>query len=132
MSRGTSNECKVLVFFTVVDTTAYDASLGMEFIIAMGGGYDTYSEMFKYWWVGSNRLTRSFEISVPCHVDSPLLIAYACLGGLISSEDELIDVQGADDALFQRTMTTCFILLLINLPLSGSNSYHKHATLWST
>ena len=48
LSRGISNECKVVESVTIVDTSAYDAPLGMEFITAMGGAYDACSEMFKY------------------------------------------------------------------------------------
>lgn len=60
----------------------------------MGGAYDTYSEMFKYKWTGSDGLLRSHEIPAPCHVSSPPIIAYACFGGLISGEGELQDVKG--------------------------------------
>lgn len=50
LSRGTSNECEASVFVTVDGTIAYGALLGMEFITAIGGDHDTYSEMFKYRW----------------------------------------------------------------------------------
>ena len=46
-SRGISNECKADVAVTIVDTTTYNVLLGMEFITAMGGAYDTWPEMFK-------------------------------------------------------------------------------------
>ena len=97
LSRGTPNECKAGVPVTIVDTTAYDALLGMEFISAMGGAYDTWSEMFKYRWIGGDGVIRSHEISAPCHATTPPLVAYACFGGLISGEAELHDVQGAHD-----------------------------------
>ena len=38
LSRGTPLMCTVEVVSTIVDTTAYDALLGMEFITAMCGG----------------------------------------------------------------------------------------------
>ena len=36
-----ANECKASINATIVDTSAYDALLGTEFITAMGGAYDT-------------------------------------------------------------------------------------------
>ena len=48
MARGTPQMCNILLFVTVVETTAYDVLLGMEFITAMGGAYDAYTEIFKY------------------------------------------------------------------------------------
>ena len=51
LSLGTANECKAAINATIVDTSAYDALLGMEFIIAMGGAYDTWTELLKYIWL---------------------------------------------------------------------------------
>ena len=67
---------------TVVNTTAYNALLGMEFTAAIGGCYDTYN---KFWYrqVGLDGLTQSFEISTPCHLSSLPLIACAFFGDLI-------------------------------------------------
>ena len=80
-----------------MDTTAYDVLLGMEFMTAVGGAYDTYTEKFKYRWTGSDGLAHSHEISAPCHVASPPLIAYACFSVLLNGEAELQDVQDSDD-----------------------------------
>ena len=73
--------------------------MGTDFISAMGGAYDTFSEMLKYKRVGPDGLTHDFEISTPCHKASPPHLAYACFGGLISNEAELQDVYGADDGI---------------------------------
>ena len=43
LSRKTANESKVELLVTIVDTLAYDALLGMEFISAVGGAYDTWT-----------------------------------------------------------------------------------------
>ena len=45
LARGTEQECKAAIYVTIVDTSAYDALLGMEFITAMGGAYDTWTEL---------------------------------------------------------------------------------------
>ena len=84
LSRGTANECKAAINATIVDTSAYDAVLGMEFITAMGGAYDTWTELFKYRWLGADGAIHSHEISAPCHTKTPPIIAYACFGGLIN------------------------------------------------
>ena len=49
-SRGTPQMWTVELEATIVDTTAYDVLLGMEFITAMCGAYDAYTEMFTYRW----------------------------------------------------------------------------------
>ena len=82
---------------TVVDTTAYDVLLGTEFMAAVRGAYDIYTEMFTYRWNGINGRLRQHTVSAPCHSPSPPLIAYACFSGLLSGEADLQDVQGADD-----------------------------------
>lgn len=81
LSRGTPRECRVSLFVTVVDTTTYDALLGMKFMAAVRGYYDTYTEMFKYRRVGLDGLTHSFEVIAPFHLSSPPLTAYAFFGG---------------------------------------------------
>lgn len=40
--------CTAEVSVTIVDTTVYDTMIDMGFIAAMGGAYDTYTELFKY------------------------------------------------------------------------------------
>ena len=97
LARGTIHQCKAALHVTVVDTSAYDALLGMEFITAMGGAYDTWTELFKYRWLAADGTTHSHELSAPCHSKTPPIIAYACFGGLIHHSEELQDVQGAHD-----------------------------------
>ena len=97
LSRGTSQMCTIEVEATIVDTTAYDVLLGMEFVAAMCGAYDSYTEMFTYRWHDATGLLNSHSISAPCHVSSRPLIAYACFGGLICTPTELQDVQATDD-----------------------------------
>ena len=48
LARGTDHECMVELHATVVDTTAYDVILGMEFVAAVRGAYDAYTEQFTY------------------------------------------------------------------------------------
>ena len=40
LARGTPHMYTVWLFVTIVDTTAYDVLLGMEFMAAVGGAYD--------------------------------------------------------------------------------------------
>ena len=91
--------CTILLFVTVVETTAYDVSLDMEFMTAMGGTCDAYTKMFKYWWTAPTGELRTHDILAPCHMAIPPLYAYACFGGLISSEAELQDVPDANDVI---------------------------------
>ena len=74
--RGTPHIHTVWLFVTIVDTTAYDA----------------YTEQFKYRWTGDDGEAQVHMISAPRHVATPLLIAYAFFGGLISGEADLQDV----------------------------------------
>ena len=48
LGRGTDTLCVVDLTATVVDTTAYDVLLGMEFVKAVKGIYDAYTERFSY------------------------------------------------------------------------------------
>ena len=48
LGRGTDKLCVVDIHATVVDTTAYDVILGMEFVTAVKGAYDAYTEKFTY------------------------------------------------------------------------------------
>ena len=82
---------------SLVDTLQYDALLGMEFMAAVGGCYETYIEMLKYRRVGPDGLTHRFEVPALCHLSSPPLIAYAFFGGLIHNDARLHDVQRADN-----------------------------------
>lgn len=47
LSCSTPREHRVSMLVAVVDTTTYDALLGMKFIVAVGVCYDTYIEMFR-------------------------------------------------------------------------------------
>ena len=62
--------CTIEVEATIVNTTAYDVLLGMEFVAAMCGAYDSYTEMFTYRWHDATGLLNSYSISAPCHVSS--------------------------------------------------------------
>ena len=44
LARGTEHEHVVELHATMVDTTAYDVILGMEFVAAVRGAYDSYTE----------------------------------------------------------------------------------------
>ena len=92
--RGTANSASVELQVTVVDTTAYDMLLGMDFVREFNGVYESYTEKFSYKWhdATGNMLTHS--IFAPCHTTAPLVVAYACFEGLIISPEELLDVQG--------------------------------------
>ena len=76
LARGTEQECKAAIYVTIVDTSAYDALLGMEFITAMGGAYDTWTELFKYRWLGADGAIHNHELSAPCHTKTPPMMAW--------------------------------------------------------
>lgn len=97
LSRGNPHEHRVSLHGIVVNTTTYDALLGVEFMGAVGGCYDTCIEMFRDRQVGPDGLTQSFEISAPCHLSSPPLTVRASFSGLIINGAGLSDVQGTDD-----------------------------------
>ena len=86
----------------VVDTNAYCALLGTEFITTTCGGYDSYTEKFKYRYPAEDRVLHSFELSAPCHSATPPLVAYAFAVGIIDATEDLVDVIGTskDDILF--------------------------------
>lgn len=46
ISWGTPREHQVSLQVIALNTTTYNALLGMEFLAAMGGGYDTYAEIY--------------------------------------------------------------------------------------
>ena len=48
LGRGSTNSCTIELHVTVVDTTAYDMLLGIEFMRAFNGVYDSYTELFSY------------------------------------------------------------------------------------
>ena len=97
LGRGTCNLCVVELHATVVDTTAYDVIMGMEFITAMMGAYDAYTERFTYRWSDGGNGLQSNSIFAPCHTSTPPVVAYACFTGLINNEAEMQDVEGAED-----------------------------------
>ena len=95
LGRGTYNPCVVELSMTVVDTIAYDVLLGMEFIRAVKGSYDSYTEKFIYRTEDEIGHLRSSSLSAPCHAVTRPLVAYAYFGGLVSSSEELQDVLSA-------------------------------------
>lgn len=92
LARGTDHEHVVELHAIVVDTTAYDVILGMEFVAAVRGAYDAYTELFTYRWEDGSGKLRAHSLSAPCHTAVLPVIAYACFGGLISNAAELHDV----------------------------------------
>ena len=97
LARGTEHEHVVELHATVVDTTAYDVILGMEFVAAVRGAYDSYTEKITYRWDNGSGNMRSHSISAPCHASTPPVIAYACFSGLICDAAELQDVVDSDE-----------------------------------
>ena len=97
LGRGTDKLCVVELHATVVDTTAYDVILGMEFVTAVRGAYDAYTEKFTYRWGDGESGLQSHAISAPCYTSTPPVVAYACFEGLLSSATELQDVVEAGD-----------------------------------
>ena len=71
LGRGTEWMHMVEVNATVVDTTAYDVILGMEFVTAMRGAYDSYTELFTYRWEDGSGGLLSHSITAPCHTMTP-------------------------------------------------------------
>ena len=99
LARGTDHECVVELHATVVDIKAYDVILGMEFVAAVRGAYDAYTEEFTYRWDNGNGGLHSHSICAPCHTSTLPVMAYACFGGLISNAAKLQDVEDADEDL---------------------------------
>ena len=97
LGRGSTKSCTLELHVTIVDTTAYDMLLGMEFVRAFNGVYDAYTELFSYRWHDANGRMLTHNISAPCHTSSPLEVAYACVEGLINNAEELLDVQGSHE-----------------------------------
>ena len=97
LARVTEHEHVVELHATVVDTTAYDVILGMEFVAAVRGAYDSYTEKFTYRWTNGGGDLRSHSILAPCHASTPPVIAYACFSELISNAAELLDVADSDE-----------------------------------
>ena len=100
LGRGTDNPCVVEMEVTVVDTTAYDVLLGMEFIRAVKGSYCSYTEKFTYRCMDEGGHLRSSTINAPCHAITRPLVAYAYFAGLIRSEEDPQDAQcGFEDTI---------------------------------
>ena len=78
----------------VVDTNAYCTLLGTKFITVTCGGYDSYTEKFKYRYPSADGVMHSFELSAPCHSVTPPLVAYAFAVGLIDAAEDFLDVLG--------------------------------------
>lgn len=62
LARGTPHMYTVWLFVTIVDTTAYDVLLGMEFMTTVGGAHDSYTEKFKYRSTREDGSLRTHEI----------------------------------------------------------------------
>ena len=90
------------MYVTVVETTSYDILLGIDFLSAFGGAYDTYTEMFKYRYVTPSGEIRTHELKAPCYTTSTSLYAYAYFTGLINNGAKLHDVQGSNDNSIQE------------------------------
>ena len=98
--KNTPHEHRLLVHASIIDTPTYDILLGMEFIRATRGVYDSYTELFTYRYFGSDGRLKSSSLSAPCHTSTPLVVAAAFMVGLIDEAAELLDVQGtADDQI---------------------------------
>ena len=97
LSRGTTQELRVSLHAVILDTNAYYAILGMEFISAVKGRCNSYTEMFKYKTSNLDGTTQSCRIFAPCHTSTPSVVACAFHAGLICSAKELLDVQGSFD-----------------------------------
>ena len=61
----------------------------------MKGTYDSYTEKFTYRSEDEIGHLQSTSLSAPCHAITRPLMAYAYFGGLVSSSEELQDVQSA-------------------------------------
>ena len=93
LGKHTDNICVVELSMTVVDTIAYDVLLGMEFVRAVKGAYDSFTETFTYRTENEIGNLRSTSLSAPCHTITQPLMAYAYFSELVSSSEELHDVQ---------------------------------------
>ena len=61
----------------------------------MKGSYDSYTEKFIYRTEDEIGHLRSSSLSAPCHTVTRSLVAYACFGGLVSSREEMQNVESA-------------------------------------
>ena len=67
----------------IIDTPAYDILLGMEFIRAARGAYDSYTRLFTYRYFEPHGCLKSSSPSAPCHTSTPPIVAAAFMMGLI-------------------------------------------------
>ena len=72
LAHKTLHQCQAEFQVTIVNTLAYDALLGMYFFTAMGGAYDTWTEMFTYRWTDSDGEIQSHQLSALCHSEVPV------------------------------------------------------------
>ena len=96
MSKNTPQEHRLLVNAAIIDTLVYDILLGMEFIKAARGAYDSYTGIFIYQYFASDGRLKSSSLSAPCHTSTPPIVAAAFIG-LIDENGELLNVQGTCD-----------------------------------
>ena len=100
LGRGTDNPCVVEMEVILVDTTAYDVLLGMEFIRAVKGSHCSYTKKITYRCMDEGGHLRSSSINAPCHTIKRPVVAYAYFAGLISSEEDMQDAQcGFEDTI---------------------------------
>ena len=97
LCRQTPQQRTESMYVTVVETTSYDILLGIDFLQAFGGAYDTYTEKFKYRYVTLSGEIQAHELKATCHTAETSLYAYAYFTGPINNAKELIDVQGSND-----------------------------------
>ena len=90
LSRNTPQEHRLLVNAAIIDTLAYDILLGMEFMRATRGAYDSYTGLFTYRYFGSDGRLKSSSLYAPCHTSTPLVVAAAFMVGLIDEIAELL------------------------------------------
>ena len=95
--RDTAHEHRVTIRVTVVDTLVYDTLLGMDFISAVKGAYDTWSETFKYRWEDIYGEFHSYEIPAPCHAKIPPPIIHAYY-----SDNQATQMRGANKEADQQ------------------------------
>ena len=125
---GTDNPCVVELSMTMVDTIACDVLLGMEFVRAVKWTYESYTEKFTYRSENEIGHFQSTSPSAPCHAITRPLVAYAYFGGLISSSEELQDVQSASEDTIQEDDDVDFNASPLRWQLRSSRIWLRHVS----
>ena len=76
LSRNTPQEHRLLVNAAIIDTPAYDILLGMEFIIAARGAYDSYTGLFTFRYFGSDGFLPYLPLVTPPLLQSWLPLSW--------------------------------------------------------